>query len=48
MENQEKNKQDLRLNNKLYRINIQDSSVWDRNKENNIIYDPSLEFVFHS
>ena len=48
MENQEKNKEDLRINNKLYRINIQDSSIWDRNKENNIIYDPSLDFVFHS
>ena len=47
-ENKEKNKEESKINDSLYRINIRDASVWDINKENNVMYNPSFDFVFKS
>jgi len=35
-----------KINENLYRINIRDSSAWDKNKENTLLYDPTIDFLF--
>ena len=35
-----------KINENLYRINIRDSSAWDKNKENTLLYDPTIHFLF--
>ena len=47
-QNENKIKNNININENLYRINIRDSSVWDKNKENEFLYDPSFDFVFKS
>ena len=47
LESEQEQTNNFKINDNSYRINIRDSGVWDKNKENTVYYEPDLhDFVF--